>query len=150
MKGRIVYLDSSAIVKRYIKETNTDKVDEIFKGAETRTVSICFSLWNIGEVVAVFDKRSRTGVIKLKPALDSFINETRRLISLGSIETVEVSSTLIFAAVGYVLKYHIYIADAIQVASCKDAGCSDFVTADRSLHEAAQKEGINSILLEEG
>jgi predicted nucleic acid-binding protein len=142
-----VYLDSSAIVKRYINEKGTPAVDEVFKKAEDKRLTIVLSVWNISEVIAVFDKYNRRGIIELRPTFDKFVNELRKLINIGSVETVDISSRVIFDSIEHVLRYHIYVADAVQIASCKSYGCEKFVTADRRLHEAAEKEGIKSILL---
>ncbi len=39
-------------------------------------------------------------------------------------------------------KYHVYEADAIQIASAKYVGSSKFLTGDRQLYEIAVEEGI--------
>ena len=46
-----MYLDSSAIVKRYIIEPGSLAVDEVSHRAESREAIAAFSLWNIGEVL---------------------------------------------------------------------------------------------------
>lgn len=46
-----LYLDSSAIVKRYVVEPGTEVVDEVFERAEAREVFVVFSVWNVGEVL---------------------------------------------------------------------------------------------------
>ncbi len=51
-----VYLDSSTISKRYIIEKGTDTADLIFDECEIENTKIYFSIWNIGEVLGVFDK----------------------------------------------------------------------------------------------
>jgi hypothetical protein len=53
------YLDSSALVKRYISEPGSDSVDDIFEGALFGSNVIIISYWNIGEAATVFDKFSR-------------------------------------------------------------------------------------------
>ncbi|RLI84796.1 MAG: PIN domain nuclease, partial [Archaeoglobales archaeon] len=61
-----VYLDSSAIVKRYIKERGTEVVDLVFDNAELGNVKIFFSIWNIGEVLGVLDRYRRRNLISSK------------------------------------------------------------------------------------
>ena len=147
MPGQMVYLDSSALVKRYIKEKGTDIVDGVFQNAESNSVIIYSSLWNIGEVTEVFDRYDREKVIKFSEVLGKFLNEVERLSSKGSFEIVNINSALIKGATDYAIRHHIYIADALQLASCKSMGCNNFLTADKKLNEAAMKEKINSILL---
>jgi predicted nucleic acid-binding protein len=142
-----VYLDSSAIVKRYVNEKGTGTVDEIFKDAEDKKLIIVFSIWNITEVIVAFDKYERKKIIELKPTFDKFVNELKKLVNMGSIETVDASSRIIFDSIEQILRYHIYSADAIQIVSCKFYNCEKFFTADKELYNVAKKEGINSILL---
>ncbi|MEM3547313.1 MAG: type II toxin-antitoxin system VapC family toxin [Candidatus Bathyarchaeia archaeon] len=56
MNGQTAYLDSSAIVKRYIEEAGTDKVRELYVKTYTGDVKLAFSTWNIGEVLGVLDR----------------------------------------------------------------------------------------------
>jgi len=44
-------------------------------------------------------------------------------------------------------KYHIYEADAIQLASAKYVNASQFLTGDKQLHEVATEEKLNSVYL---
>lgn len=48
MKEKNVYLDSSAIVKRYVSEKGSEAVDFIFDNAEAEKAKISFSIWNVG------------------------------------------------------------------------------------------------------
>ncbi len=58
-----VYLDTSAIVKRYVAEEYSDLVDEVYEGAYRGAVRIGFSAWNVGEVAVVLDKYCRRGLL---------------------------------------------------------------------------------------
>lgn len=147
MQEQKVYLDSSALVKRYVNEDGTDIVDSIFKDANLRNTVICASLWNIGEVIGVFDRYDRQKIVKRTEVLDKFLNEIKRLSSDGLFEVVDINSALIEEAAAYVIRYHIYIADALQIASCKSKNCNKFFTSDRNLNDAAKKERIESVLL---
>ena len=51
MRGPIVYLDSSSMVKRYVEEPGTKIVREAYLKAYSGELLIAFSLWNIGEVL---------------------------------------------------------------------------------------------------
>jgi len=50
-----VYLDSSAIVKRYISEPGTPVADKIFDKCWEGELLIATSIWNIGEDVAIIN-----------------------------------------------------------------------------------------------
>jgi hypothetical protein len=51
------YLDSSALVKRYVQEPGTRPIDIIFDKASAGAIAIATSVWNIGEAFGVFDYR---------------------------------------------------------------------------------------------
>lgn len=142
-----VYLDSSAIVKRYVKESGTGTIDALFKKAETGNLIICFSAWNIAETIGVFDQYNRKGLITIKTILDKFINELNRLKDKGHLEVLDITNQTVFDAIDGTLKYHIYVADSIQVVTCKQSYCDSFITADKKLHQIAQKKGIKSTIL---
>ncbi|AMQ18117.1 type II toxin-antitoxin system VapC family toxin [Thermococcus peptonophilus] len=150
MRGRKVYLDSSAILKRYLNEEYSEIVVDIFKSAYRGEVKLTFSFWNIGEVLGIFDKRLRRSTLDpeeyqfLKTA---FLAEVKRFTRLGVLEIVPVHSLLLADAWKLVEKYHIYQADALQIVSAKRVNASEFYTADKRLHSAALNEGLNSKLL---
>ncbi|WP_308507380.1 PIN domain-containing protein [Vulcanisaeta moutnovskia] len=41
-------------------------------------------------------------------------------------------------------KYHIYQADAIQVATAKSVGANEVITADKKLHQILINEGLST------
>ena len=59
MTENLVYLDSSAIVKRYTKETGTSTVDFVYRQAELGKLVVGFSIWNIGETVGALTGTTR-------------------------------------------------------------------------------------------
>ena len=60
----LIYLDSSAIVKRYIAEKGSESIDAIYAGLEKDgDLQAAFSAWNIGEVIGAIDTRKQRGDI---------------------------------------------------------------------------------------
>ncbi len=147
MSERRAYLDSSAIVKRYVEERGTETVDSIFKEAEVGTVELHFSAWNVGEVAAAFDRYERRGVINGKQTYTIFLNESARLSRSGTLAIMPLTLNLISSSIKYIFKYHLYAADAIQLAASKESSCGKFLTADSRLREAATSEGIETPML---
>ena len=47
-----------------------------------------------------------------------------------------------------VMKYQIYVADALQIVSAIEVGCNEFYTGDKKLHKLALSSDLNSIYLE--
>lgn len=56
MNAKLIYLDSSSIVKRYIEETGSKVIDTVYQKAETETLKFTFSLWNVGETLGALDR----------------------------------------------------------------------------------------------
>jgi len=49
--------------------------------------------------------------------------------------------------IAVVLRHHIYVVDALQIATCKYVRCETLYTADKKLAEAAVAENVASVLL---
>ncbi len=150
MTGRSVYLDTSAILKRYLDEEGSDVVKGLFRDAYRGEVKLAFSFWNIGEVIGTLDKRLRRGQLS-RDDFDflkkGFLAEVKRFTRLGVLEVVPVHSLILADAWKLIEKYHLYQADALQIVSAKYVEAGSFYTADKRLHRAAIEEGLNSILL---
>ncbi len=67
------------------------------------------------------------------------------MIQQGSIRITPVTGKLLTASWQIITKEHIYQADALQIASCKDEACDFLVSADHQLLGAAKKQKINSL-----
>ncbi|NJE02981.1 type II toxin-antitoxin system VapC family toxin [Thermococcus sp. MV11] len=150
MTGKSVYLDSSAILKRYLNEEGSDVVRKAFRDAYRGEVKLAFSFWNVGEVLGVFDKKLRRGELSEEDfnfLKKGFLAEVKRFTRLGVLEVVPVHSLLLADAWELIERHHLYQADALQIVSAKYVEAESFYTADRRLHEAAVKEGLNSTLL---
>lgn len=141
------YLDSSALAKRYVEEEGSDKMDQIFEAAEKGGESVFFSTWNVGELVVVFDKYEREGLLEAKSVMMTFLEEMKRLGKSRAAEIVPVSGSLIAQAVTLTLKHHVYVADALQIVSCRTMSGAGFVTADRRLARIAEDEGLSTTLV---
>ena len=146
----IVYLDSSAIVKRYVLETGSDVVGDFYERVLNGELNVAFSAWNIGEVLGVLDKYFRRGWLgkeDYEMARLQFIGEILKLIRLKLVKIIPVRTELLISTWNLVEKYHIYQADALQVVSAKYIGATTFLTGDKLLFEVAVKEGLNSTYL---
>jgi len=146
----IVYLDSSAIVKRYVLETGSDVVGDFYEKVLNGELKVAFSAWNIGEVLGVLDKYFRRGWLgkeDYEMARLQFIGEILKLIRLKLVKIIPVRTELLISTWNLVEKYHIYQADALQVVSAKYIGATNFLTGDKLLFEVAVKEGLNSTYL---
>ena len=146
----ITYLDSSAIVKRYVLEEGTLEVQEAYRRALNGEALLAFSAWNVGEVLGVLDKYRRRGWLKegdYRKARGLFVLETKRLIRLNVLRIVPVRTRLLVRSWRLVEERHVYQADALQVESAKHVRADVFMSGDERLVEIAREEGLNAIFL---
>ncbi len=146
-----MYLDTSALFKRYVREQGSTSLDHLFSRAESQQIQLTFSAWNIGEVIGALDERHRKKQLtkeEFTSALSNFSDETVRLARQGSVQVFPVSGRVLLESWEILRKEHIYQADALQLSSCKQADCYRFISADRALLESAHRQklvGLNPI-----
>lgn len=136
------YLDSSALAKRYVTEKGSETMDRVFERAEKGEEPLFFSTWNVGELAAVFDKYEREGLLEAKKVMTTFLEEVKRLGKSRMAEVVPVSGSVIADAVTLTTRHHVYVADALQVVSCRTVSGARLVTADPRLAGIAGEEGL--------
>jgi len=141
MSDQTIYLDTSAIVKRYVIEEETNRIDKIYEKAHAGKIRLSFSVWNIGETAVVLDKYHRRGILgNAKEVFSKFIGETRLLVKLGQLKLVPLNLKILIESTTYIFEHGIYIADAVQLASAK--GADSFLTFDKKLAQIAEIEGL--------
>ena len=142
-----LYLDSSAILKRYVEEEGSETADIVFEKAERGEVTLSLSIWNIGEVLGALDGSLRKGWLskkQFKEVLDSFGSEFEKLLRLRTMEIIPVSTTIVADAFDVLLEHHIYEADALQIVSCV-AGKNDcLLSGDKKLVEVSREAGLKA------
>ncbi|MGK0548032.1 type II toxin-antitoxin system VapC family toxin [Pyrobaculum arsenaticum] len=57
----MIYLDTSALVKRYVEEAGSGMVDDLFDAAYRGEEVLSASVFNIGEAASALDKKARWG-----------------------------------------------------------------------------------------
>jgi predicted nucleic acid-binding protein len=144
-KEEVYYLDTSALIKRYVVESGSNMVDKIFENAYRGTGILSFSYWNIAEAIVVFDKYERRLGLKAKDLLRNLLREVKTLSSLNRVIVIDVAPSILRIAIKLVLKHHIYVADALQIASAIRSSSSKFVTSDKDLANIARVEGLETI-----
>ena len=136
----ILYLDSSALVKRYVEEDGTDRVDALWEEAsELVTSSVAFS-----ECLSAFCRRMREGIISEAQCLStiSLFEEEYSKIAL-----VPVTPELDEIVKDILLKHPLRGFDAIHLASAllvHRIGRLNvtFACFDVALNRAARHEGL--------
>ena len=146
-----VYLDTSGLVKRYVEEEGTEVIDRLYEETEAGRATTSFSIWNIGEALGVLDRYHTRGLLsedELHKSFRSLASETVKMIRLGSLQVLPITSGSLVESWTLVLRHHIYAADALQISGAREAGCDLFLAADRRLVKVATEEGIEAIDIE--
>ncbi len=141
-----VYLDTSAFIKRYLEEEGSTRVDSLFDEAYRENAVIITSQWNIGEVAVVLDKYHRRGIIPdVKRVFGLLYNEMSTMVKMNSMHIIPVLGEMIANSLPLIFTHQIYIADALQIETCRYEGCDQFFTFDRKLNTIAVKEGLQIV-----
>jgi len=99
MSFQTVYLDTSAIVERYVTEEESNYIDEIYDRAYSGKLKIGFSIWNIGEVATVLSKCEKKGILKdCREVFATFLGEARLLTKLEQLMIIPLSLETIIKA----------------------------------------------------
>lgn len=98
MSGKTVYLDPSALAKRYLAEEGTGLLDWLYGRAEAGALEVAFSLWNVGEVASALaqaQRRGRATAEAVETALWLLLRETRKMRALGVLRVLPVRGDLL-------------------------------------------------------
>ena len=136
------FFDASSLVKRYLRETGTEQVDEIFE----EEGKICVSWLSFAECLASFARGARNKIILAKDqsvAQERFLEDWEKFQIVR--ETIQLEEI-----VKIILKTQpLRGADAIQLATAlflKEHGLTfKFVCSDRRLANVAREEGLDTL-----
>lgn len=124
----IVFLDSSALVKRYVEEPGSSTVDAAMTGARG---------WVASQITFVETLRALT-------ASEEGARRARR--EWDEFEVIGLSQSVCERAVDFSSEHRLKSMDAIQLASAMTATDDlTFATFDRRLHAAARAEGLTTL-----
>jgi uncharacterized protein len=141
------YLDSSAITKRYSREEGTAGVVEVYRSAYAGRSTLCFSEWNIGEVLGVLQRKARLASRPRAYATQKgrLHGEVATLTRLRSLELAAVGSRLLRESWPVAERHLLYEADALQVVTAQAMRCDYLLSGDGNLRRAADAERIRAL-----
>lgn len=143
----VFYLDSSALVKRYVKETGTAWLIEIFRPKSLNRVYVAEIA--LVEVISALTRRHRGNTIS-SSALQKVQNRFRRNFAEKFFK-IETNLSIIEQAADLAERHALRGYDAVQLASAvylhnrrQQANLSalTFISADNALNTAANSEGL--------
>lgn len=150
----MLYVDSSALIKRYIREAGSRALNAQLEAESLQRTGIFMSVVGYAEVLAVFGRRSRDSLLsaeRSKALQEQFLDDW-----MFSISRVELTSGVLGFIPELVNKHPLKGSDAIHLASAlslrdalrlgKEFGQANrsitFVSADKQLNRAASAEGL--------
>ena len=135
-----LYLDTSALAKRYVLEKGSDIVA---KKCEEASV-ILLSILSPVEMASVFSRMHREKKLTEKQHM-----ELRKefAMDLAGATIIRLDEGVITGSISYVEKRGIATLDAIHVASAEASECTLFLTADIRQYSAAKAGGLKSELV---
>jgi predicted nucleic acid-binding protein len=134
------YLDSSALVKRYVNEQGTRAVGRLFTDGDTLlTSSIAWS-----ECLAAFSRKRHDGSLSARNhdrACDAFAREWRSLNAIGLTDEIRDQIRELLSRTPLRGMDAIHLASALW-AERRLAGALEFYCSDRRLAAAATRLGL--------
>ncbi|MDP2832161.1 MAG: type II toxin-antitoxin system VapC family toxin [Pseudomonadota bacterium] len=137
----MLYVDTSALIKRYITESNSDEFDAFFM-ARTQ---LAVSRLTLVEIRCALARRRRNGEIDTLLE-EQAMEEVRTDIQDGALEIHPVGDDQVAHAlhlIGQVSPLPLRTLDALHLSIAQHLHARDFATADRLQAEAAQALGFN-------
>ncbi len=141
-RRQFAYLDTSVIVKRYIREAGSQKVRQLGRKFVAVTSEIAML-----EMISAMRRSFASGAID-EPAHKAIRDRLQR--DRAKLQMVEVRSGILADAEKYVSDFNVRALDAIHLASAttvdeRFSGRLAFITADRNQRDAALKLGLEVI-----
>ncbi len=125
-----VFFDTSTLIKKYIDESASENVLELFLQAEEVILSPVSKI----EFVSALTRLQNTQFIDdelFEIAYSEFLEDSQ------DFTYIPFDSSLELNVIEYIKKYKLRTLDGIQLASAKISGANQFVTSDKKLYEAA-------------
>lgn len=138
-----VFLDSSALAKRYVEEPGSDRLEAMLSSVSSLGVSvICPS-----EVVSALCRRRREG--KLSP--QQYLKAKQALFEdIEDASVVNITDQVIARAVEILERWPLWSSDSLHIASAAEWSAELFVSADERQCTAARAYGLRTEKLPAG
>ena len=135
-----VFLDSSALAKRYIEETGSQSVDDICQEA----TELCLSVVCIPELISALNRRVREKSLSHKN-----YNTIKKALSedIQDVTIINLTPEVITKTTGLLENNALRAMDALHVACALEWGAEMFVSSVKQQIIAAGKSGLITKLI---
>lgn len=135
-----LFVDSSALTKRYVLEKGSDALERCLKKASLLALSTLL----VPEIISGLNRRQREKALSPQ---DYRAIKIRLFDDVHDAIVIQVTPAVVSSAVKLLEKNVLRAMDALHVASALEWQADLFVTADRRQHKAAQKAGLATKLI---
>lgn len=130
-----VFLDSSALAKRYVQETGSERVEEILSLASSLGISVI----SLSEVVSALYRRRR----EKKLSHQQYLKARQALFEdAEDASVVAVTDQVVTRAVELLERWPLRSSDSLHIASAAEWAAALFVSADERQCTAARSYGL--------
>ncbi|MBM4035193.1 MAG: type II toxin-antitoxin system VapC family toxin [Planctomycetes bacterium] len=130
-----LFLDSSALAKRYVREVGTDRVVALCTEADEVIVSVIA----LPEVVSTLNRLRREGRL----TESEYATMKQEVVDdLTEAITMDVSPSIVEKALVRLERSPLRASDALHIASAQEAGPDLFLTGDRRQRGGASDAGL--------
>jgi len=130
-----VFLDSSALAKRYVQEPGSDRLEEILLFASALGISTL----GITEVISALARRQRESKLSHRQYLQA---KHTLFEDAADSSIVNVTEQVVARAVELLERWPLRSSDSLQVASAVEWSADLFVSADERQCRAARAYGL--------
>jgi len=134
-----VFLDTSALAKRYIQEPGSEELEELFLSSAS---DVFVSTLSLPEFAAALGRKMRDREIGKRAATKAMKELEQDWNNLFI--RIPITDSVALAASSLAIKYPLKGADAVHLAAAIAAGVSLFVASDRQLIKICTKLDIKS------
>lgn len=127
------FFDTSSLVKKYIDESGSDTVTELFNNSDEVVLAPITRI----EFQSALQRLVNSNILNHESYEIALAEFTQDSIDY---EFLKFDSTLEELVIEVIRKYGLRSLDGIQLASAKISNADQFVTSDTKLFEAAEKE----------
>lgn len=132
-----IFLDTSALAKRYVQEPGSDELGALFVSVATEVI---ISTLAFAEFAAAIGKKLRNKEISKKSGTNAIKELEKDWYNMFA--KVPLTETLAESAASMAIQYSLKGAAAVHLASALAVSADLFVASDKNLIIAAKKVGI--------
>lgn len=134
-----IFLDTSALAKRYIQEPGSEELEDLFC---TVVTDIFVATLALPEFAAAVGRKIRDQEIAIEAAADAMKEFEQDWYNLFT--KISLTDTIASSASSLALKYPIKGADAVHIATAVSVKTSLFVVSDQQIVKVSGKIGLKA------